>query len=153
MKKDARGVGTWLGTFVMSLFALGIQAQESGATLFTTHCASCHGTDGNGGELGPNIATRVPLRSDEELIAVMKQGLGAAGMPGFAMLSTADTSALVETLRALTPRFGSAPEHRNVALVDGTTLPGLVLNQSAFDLQLLGDDRKLHVLRTEDDAY
>lgn len=59
----------------------GVNAQETGEKLFTDHCASCHGTDGNGGELGPNIATRVPLRSDEELAVIVQQGLGAAGMP------------------------------------------------------------------------
>ena len=40
--------------------------------LIVARCAGCHGTDGNGGELGPNIATRVPLRSDDELAAKIR---------------------------------------------------------------------------------
>jgi alcohol dehydrogenase (cytochrome c) len=152
MKWAQRLVGL-LGGLVLTVFAAGVHAQDAGTTVFTTHCASCHGTDGNGGELGPNIATRVPLRTDEELTAVVRQGLTAAGMPAFPMLGTGETTALVGMLRTLKPRFGTTPEHREVTLVDGSTLSGLVLNQSLFDLQLLGDDRELHLLRTEDDTY
>jgi alcohol dehydrogenase (cytochrome c) len=151
--KFGQRLGKLLGGFVLTVIAAGVHAQGAGATLFTTHCAGCHGTDGNGGELGPNIATRVPLRTDAELLAVLKQGLGSAGMPAFPTLSTEETTALVGMLRTLTPRFGTAPEHRDVKLVDGSTLSGLVLNQSLFDLQLLGDDRRLHVLRIEGNAY
>lgn len=35
----------------------------------------------------------------------------------------------------------------------GGTLEGLVLNQSATDMQLLGDDRKIHLLRKTGDRY
>src|SRR6185312_7565549 len=35
----------------------------------------------------------------------------------------------------------------------GGLVEGLVLNQSAVDLQLLGDDRKLHLFRKSGDAY
>jgi alcohol dehydrogenase (cytochrome c) len=142
-----------LGGLALMFIAVAAQPQDLGTTLFTTHCAGCHGTDGNGGELGPNIAARVPLRSDDELHNVVSQGLGAAGMPAFPQLSSADTSALVAKLRTLQPRFGTTPEHRELTLVDGSKLSGLVLNQSSFDLQLLGDDRKLHVLRREGEAY
>lgn len=122
-------------------------AQDAGQQLFTQHCASCHGTDGNGGELGPNIATRVPLRSDEELAAVVRQGLGAAGMPAFPSIDVGELPALITTLRGLKPRFGSTPERQEVALADGSRLAGLVLNQGSDELQLLGDDHRLHLLR------
>lgn len=141
------------GAFVLAGTVMVAQAQPSGPTLFTTHCAGCHGTDGNGGELGPNIATRVPLRTDAELTAVVQHGLGAAGMPAFATLSASELATLVSTLRTLKPRFGTTPEQRQVVLADGSTLSGLVLNQSLFDLQLLGDDRKLHLLRPEGKAW
>jgi mono/diheme cytochrome c family protein len=49
-----------------TLVAISAQAQNAGTAAFTQHCASCHGTDGNGGELGPNITSRVPLRTDDE---------------------------------------------------------------------------------------
>jgi alcohol dehydrogenase (cytochrome c) len=140
---------------VGALFALtaAAQAQDVGQKLFTDHCASCHGTDGNGGELGPNIATRVPLRTDDELAAVVKQGLGAAGMPAFPSISANDLPALIGKLRSLKTRFGSAPVHREIKMVDGKTLAGLAMNQSDDELQLLGDDRRLHLLRLSDDRW
>src|SRR3989442_1278015 len=38
-------------------------------------------------------------------------------------------------------------------LVGGRALEGVVLNQSADDLQLLGDDRKIHLLRRSGQQY
>jgi len=119
---------------------------QAGRQVFVARCAGCHGTDGNGGELGPNIATRVPTRTDQELTTVVQQGLVASGMPAFGNLSAADTAALVQFLRTLKPRAGSAPERAKVTVGQGA-LDGLVLNKSQFDMQLLGDDRKLHLLR------
>ncbi|HEY6506893.1 MAG TPA: PQQ-dependent dehydrogenase, methanol/ethanol family, partial [Vicinamibacterales bacterium] len=39
------------------------------------------------------------------------------------------------------------PKRADVALADGRKLAGTVLNQSSGEMQLLGDDRKLHLLR------
>jgi alcohol dehydrogenase (cytochrome c) len=135
------------------LFAVTASAQDAGRQVFVTRCAGCHGTDGNGGELGPNIAVRVPTRTDQELTTVVRQGLTASGMPAFASLSDSETGALVQFLRTLKPRAGSAPERAMVTLAGGGTLSGLVLNQSQFDMQLLGDDRKLHLLRKSGAQY
>jgi alcohol dehydrogenase (cytochrome c) len=123
------------------------QPPDAGRQIFTARCAGCHGTDGNGGELGPNIATRVPTRTDQELTTVVRQGLIASGMPAFANLSDGDATALIQFLRTLKLRGGSAPERATVTLAGGATLSGLVLNKSQFDMQLLGGDRKLHLLR------
>jgi alcohol dehydrogenase (cytochrome c) len=120
---------------------------QAGRQVFVARCAGCHGTDGNGGELGPNIATRVPTRTDQELTTVVRQGFVASGMPAFANLSDGDTAALVQFLRTIKPRGGSGPERAKVALPGGAALEGLVLNKSLFDMQLLGADRKLHLLR------
>src|SRR5215470_19074357 len=148
--------------FSALLVAATVSAQEgpstssgqAGRQVFVARCAGCHGTDGNGGELGPNIATRVPTRTDQELTAVVRQGLVASGMPAFANLSDSDAGALVQFLRTLKPRAGSAPERAKVPLGGGGTVEGLVLNKSQFDLQLLGDDRRLHLLRkSAGDAY
>jgi alcohol dehydrogenase (cytochrome c) len=123
------------------------QTLESGRQVFAARCASCHGSDGNGGELGPGIATRVPTRTDQELTTLFRQGLPASGMPAFANMPDRETAALIPYLRTLEPRAGTAPARATVT-VAGATLSGLVLNQSQFDMQLLGDDRKLHLLRT-----
>jgi alcohol dehydrogenase (cytochrome c) len=139
--------GVLFATFLLAAAAAAAQTPDAGRPVFVARCAGCHGTDGNGGELGPNIATRVPTRTDQELTTVVRQGLIASGMPAFANLSDGDTAALVQFLRTLKPRAGSAPERAKVALAGGTTLEGLVLSKSQFDMQLLGDDRKLHLLR------
>ena len=68
---------------------------DPGRQVFVGRCASCHGTDGNGGELGPGIATRVPSRTDQELATLFGQGLPAAGMPAFATLSHSETADLI----------------------------------------------------------
>ena len=107
----------------------------------------CHGTNGGGGELGPSIVSRVPARTDEELTTVIRQGLLTAGMPASPGLSDAEVRELISFLRTLRPREGSGPVRTKIALANGSSLEGLVLNRGTSDLQLLGDDRKIHLLR------
>jgi alcohol dehydrogenase (cytochrome c) len=135
------------------LFTALFQSPEPGRQVFVSRCAGCHGSDGNGGELGPAIATRVPARTDDDLMSVVRQGLPGAGMPAFPGVSDTDLVALIRYLRTLRPPAGSAPVRATIALVDGRTIDGLVLNQSAVDLQLLGDDRRIHLLRKSGAKY
>ena len=58
------------------------QTPGAGRQVFATRCAACHGTEGAGGELGPSIVARIPLRSDQDLEAVIKDGLPGAGHAG-----------------------------------------------------------------------
>jgi alcohol dehydrogenase (cytochrome c) len=129
------------------------QSVDAGRQVFVSRCAGCHGSDGNGGELGPAISERVPARTDEDLTSLFKQGLSAAGMPAFPNLTTAETGDLIRFLRTLRPRTGSGPARATITLVDGGRVEGLVLNQSALDLQLLGNDRKIHLFRKSGDRY
>jgi alcohol dehydrogenase (cytochrome c) len=122
------------------------QTPESGRQVFASRCAACHGTAGAGGELGPSIVTRVPLRTDQELESVIREGLTGAGMPAFASLSMAEVSDLVAFLRTLRPE-SAGPRRTTVQLASGQPLEGIVLNQSQGEMQLLGDDRKVHLLR------
>ena len=129
------------------------QTPDSGRQAFVNRCAACHGSDGNGGELGPAIATRVPALTDENLASLFRQGLPAAGMPPFPSLTDSETRELIRYLRTLRPRSGSGPVRKKISLIDGGAIEGLVLNQSSLDLQLLGDDRKIHLLRTSGNSY
>jgi alcohol dehydrogenase (cytochrome c) len=139
--------------FVTIVALLTAAAQEpSGRATFVSRCAGCHGTDGNGGELGPPITGRVPLRSDQDLIGVIRDGIPAAGMPAFGMLSAAESADLVRFLRTLQPRNGSQPRRMTVTL-NGRALDGIVLNQTRSDMQLLGDDGKIHLLRNTNAGY
>src|ERR1700737_3084869 len=67
----------------------------AGRHTFITRCASCHGTTGNGGEFGPSIINRVPLRSDDELKALLREGVASAGMPGFPGVVDQDRANLI----------------------------------------------------------
>ena len=127
-------------------------ALQSGHETFVSRCAGCHGTDGNGGELGPAITTRVPLRSDQDLMAVIRDGVPAAGMPSFAMLTPSESSDLVRYLHTLQPRNGPPPPRVSVT-INGRALAGIALNQTRSDMQMLGDDGKIHLLRKTDGGY
>jgi alcohol dehydrogenase (cytochrome c) len=141
--------------FVGALAVVTITAQqaEPGRETFVTRCAGCHGSDGNGGELGPAITTRIAARTDAELTDTIRNGAPSAGMPAFASLTTIQTTDLIRYLRTLRPRGGSAPARTRVTLPGGQALEGLVLNESLSDLQLLGDDRRLHLLRKNGTAH
>src|SRR5262249_41637890 len=81
------------------------------------------------------------------------QGLPASGMPSFPNFTTGETADIIHYLRSLRPRSGAGPQRIKVSLTDGGVAEGLVLNRSALDLQLLGDDRRPHLLRTSGERY
>ncbi len=143
---------TFVGLLCLSSIA-SAQNVDSGRATFVSRCAGCHGSDGNGGELGPAITTRVPARTDQELATVVRDGLQAAGMPAFGTLTSSESTDLVGFLRTLRPRAGAAPSRAALTLTDGRAIEGVVFNRSLVDLQLLGDDRKLHLLRKDGAKY
>src|SRR5262245_33552997 len=132
-------------SFCLLTVAAGAQTTDAGRAIYASRCASCHGTNGDGGELGPQITDRVPARTDEELTTLLQQGLTTAGMPAFGSLSTTEVRDLIAFLRTLRPREGSGPVRTKLALTTGAPLEGLILNQGVDDMQVLGDDRKLHL--------
>jgi alcohol dehydrogenase (cytochrome c) len=145
------------GTTIAAATPVGAQSSPSpnataGKRHFETLCARCHGGDGNGGEMGPAIVGRLPARSDEDLAHLIHVGLPAAGMPPFP-IGGDDTRALVAYLRTLRSDHVTPPRRVDLALADGTALRGTVMNESAHDLQVLADDRKLHLLRKTGDTY
>ena len=139
--------------FVALLIAAAQEPGEPGGrATFVSRCAGCHGTDGNGGELGPAITNRVLMRADQDLMAVIHDGIPAAGMPSFAMLTPSESSDLVRYLRTLQPRNGPPPPRVSVT-INGRALGGIALNQTRSDMQVLGDDGKIHLLRNTDGGY
>ena len=139
------------GVWLMAAPAAG-QGLAPGEQSYVSRCARCHGTDGSGGEFGPSITARVPIRSDEELATLFRDGLPAAGMPAVGVPGT-EAADLVRYVRTLRPRNRQAAERRQVTLTDGRRIAGTVQNQSLLDLQLLGDDRQLYLLRKSGDQY
>ena len=119
-----------------------------GQKLFDNNCSVCHGADGAGGELAPSIVMRLPNRSDAELAALIHSGIPARGMPAF-NLPAQDTNDLVAYLRTFRPpRFGFAPVRKKIETIDGQTIEGTVLGESALDLSLRTDDSRIHLFRT-----
>ena len=76
---------------------------DSAATLFSTTCGVCHGSDGRGGERAPNIATKreVVSLSDAQLNLILHKGVLASGMPAFDYLGNDKILQLVSHLRHL----------------------------------------------------
>ena len=84
-------------TICLPLFTLLLEAQSrplsdaqpddiaAGKRIFSAQCAWCHGTDGAGGS-GPSLQ-RAQLRhaaNDNELMAILRNGIPGTEMPGFA---------------------------------------------------------------------
>ena len=81
----------------------------SGAAVYATYCAACHGADGRGGS-GPDLRREVPELSDAELRRVITEGEDE--MPGFD-LPADDLEALVAWLRDTFGRGGSGDEEED----------------------------------------
>src|SRR3954465_4491630 len=116
---------------------------DAGRTVFESRCARCHGADGNGGEMGPPIVTRLPARDDEQLAAFIHEGPPARGMPP-SDVSGNELRDLIKFLRAIEKRPEARPIVRTkVQSTTGATLAGQVLAEGFDDLQLLTDDKRV----------
>lgn len=127
-------------------------AGEEGYRLFETSCSVCHGSDGTGGEFGPNISVRLPKLGDDRLTAVIHGGLPRRGMPAFPNIEGQRLAQLISFLRSLKPRF-TEDVKRKVVTTSGNTLEGVVLNQSNDDLELQTEDKAIHLLRRTGDSF
>lgn len=124
---------------------------------FETSCAGCHGGDAAGGEHAPGIISRVFDLDDANLTSVIRNGLPKRGMPSF-NLPDDEMDVLIGYLRTLRPprRFGrgaGAVERTSIETVGGTTVEGEVLGRGPSEMQLRTDDGKLHLFRTDGEAY
>ncbi|HLK64501.1 MAG TPA: PQQ-binding-like beta-propeller repeat protein [Bryobacteraceae bacterium] len=121
------------------------QDADPGRILFEKTCARCHGSDGNGGELGPAIIRRLPQHNDQQLASLIREGL-PGGMPP-SQVNDAEMAQLTRFLRTLQRRPGRPIVRMKVQTVNGATLEGQALNQGFDDLQLRTDDQQIHLLR------
>lgn len=55
-----------------------------GAPAYVKNCANCHGADGQGAELGPNLVEKLVLWRQSDYLEIVRRGRGR--MPGFAAL-------------------------------------------------------------------
>ncbi len=78
-------------------------AFREGVQIFAARCASCHGLDGHGSELAPDIATRRDVQnlSDAALLRIIREGVPGSGMPPFRSLGNSKIQAVVRHLHNL----------------------------------------------------
>ena len=130
------------------------QAPDGRGT-FQVRCSGCHGTDGNGGEHAPTILPVLAAKSDEELTAIVRDGVPRKGMPAFKQLPEAEMRSLVTFMRTIAPRrrrgFGGA--RVQAKLTNGTQLDGVTMGSTSRELQLRTDDQKVHLLRKVGEQY
>jgi mono/diheme cytochrome c family protein len=117
--KDSPGVETWYGNVLVGLVArlqgggastAGGDAQ-AGKVAYLTSCAECHGAAGDGrGMFGPDTfppatdlrSQVVRDRSDAQLFAILKNGLGFTAMPGYGgQYKDQDVANIVAYIRTL----------------------------------------------------
>ena len=86
-----------------------VSAQEiaEGTETFNGICAHCHGSDGLGGTLGPNIMARVSQEDDLELAAFLRAGNPEKGMPPV-IINDQQMPPLLEYLRILASGYSSS---------------------------------------------
>jgi PQQ-dependent dehydrogenase (methanol/ethanol family) len=97
------------------------------------NCGSCHMVRGRGGILGPDLSNVGRDRTAAQIEQALRN-------PGSAAPANAGRGGR-----------GAAPSFRavTVRLKSGGTIRGIAKNESAFDVQLLGVDGKLHLLGKE----
>ncbi len=98
-------------------------APDPGARQFATTCGGCHGLDGSGSAKGSAIAKlpAVIARSDDELIAIVHNGVPGKGMPPMAALGDDNIRAVVRYLRMLQGVSGTSPATKSNASIAATT--------------------------------
>ena len=126
---------------------------NAGQIVFERSCATCHGGDGLGGEMGPNLAGRQARLSDDQLAKILHDGEMDLGMPAFPSIAGQEKTDLLAFIRTIHNPERPAPVSRTVEMVDGQKLTGLVLDQRAGDLQLRTADDRVHLLRPVDGKY
>jgi alcohol dehydrogenase (cytochrome c) len=125
------------------------QEADAGRKSFEARCARCHGADGAGGEMGPAIALRLPALEDDALRKLIREGVPEKGMPPSVGVD-AELPGLLTFLRTI-QRSAPPVVRASVRTTDGRVLDGRVLGEGFGDLQLLTDDRRVHLLRRDGD--
>ena len=121
------------------------QAINPGRKSFETRCASCHGADGTGGEMGPPIATRLPALDETALRQLIRTGIPAKGMPPHAVRDV-EMAQLVKYLRTI-QREPPPAVRVSLEMLDGERLDGDLVGEGSDDLQVRTADGRVHLLR------
>ena len=138
---------------MLSVSAVLAQDADLGRSAFESRCAQCHGADGNGGDMGPPIALRLATRDNQQLTALIREGLPERGMPPNPVAASEMTN-LIRFLRTIQGRAADrAPVRMKVQTTSGKTLDGLVIGEGFEDLQLRTADHRVHLLRRSGERF
>ena len=72
----------------------------SGATVFSSSCSACHGSDGTGGSAPVDLTTHAATMSDEAIVDTVLNGVG--GMPAISI----DDQSIADVLAYIRSEFG-----------------------------------------------
>src|SRR5215472_4803374 len=97
----------WLLIMFSGLPAQNVQNISPGRQAFEARCATCHGADGNGGDLGPAIVSRLTEHDDQQLASLIRTGRPARGMPP-SRIASSEMAHLLTFLRNLQRRAAGA---------------------------------------------
>ena len=88
--------------FFCAVLAYGQDDLARGKKLYEGFCSLCHGQTGTGGK-GPNLARPILPRAadDEQLVAVIREGIRGTEMPGFWQLTEREAKQLGAYVRSL----------------------------------------------------
>ena len=131
---------------------------DTGRKSFELRCGRCHGGDGKGGEMGPDITARLSnYRADAELTTLIHTGVPSSGMPA-TKVEGPELLALVRFAHSITVRpagagRGGPPLPRVTVETANGKLEGVKLGEGFDDLQMRTVDGKVHLLRKADGKY
>jgi alcohol dehydrogenase (cytochrome c) len=118
-----------------------------GRNAFESRCSVCHGADGNGGERGPAIASRIPNLADPQLRTTILEGLPQRGMPA-SNLKDAELLPLIAFLHTLQPAgLEFQPYAARVQMAAQGSLEGTIVSEGFDEAALRTGDGRLHLLR------
>jgi alcohol dehydrogenase (cytochrome c) len=139
----------------MGMAAQSVEDADRGRQAFESRCAVCHGGDGNGGDIGPAIASRLQTYEDEGLASLIRNGWPDRGMPPNPVPAP-EMGPLLKFLRELQRRAAASPAHERklqVKTTEGKTIDGHVLGEGFEDLQLRTENGRVLLLRRVGDRF
>lgn len=129
---------------IVSCSSMEALAADSGAGLYQTHCASCHGAQLQGAQAPSLLLDRDSPANDEELAPVIRDGRPGKGMPAWNdTLSAFDIASLVQFVQRR--REENSAEHLRQADMEFVrSLPrGLIRSEvQAFSVELVAEPDK-----------
>ncbi len=105
----------------VSGFSANAQDGNAGRRAFIGNCSACHGEDGHGGPLGPNIVDIQNPRatSAQAVHGIVRSGIPSAGMPAFSKLSDSEVDSVAAYVMSLKASTSPVAPAQSTTVVQG----------------------------------